>query len=38
MIQDYYAEHPDQGYRIAVINPKLKKLRKHHTARIKAAV
>jgi peptide-methionine (S)-S-oxide reductase len=36
--QDYYARNPGQGYCVAVINPKLKKLREHHAARVKAAV
>jgi peptide-methionine (S)-S-oxide reductase len=34
--QDYYARNPWQGYCQAVINPKLKKLREHHAARLKA--
>jgi peptide-methionine (S)-S-oxide reductase len=34
--QDYYAKNPGQGYCAAVINPKLKKLREHHSARLKA--
>ena len=33
--QDYYAKNPMQGYCVAVINPKLRKLREHHAARIK---
>jgi len=33
--QDYYTRNPDQGYCVAVINPKLRKLREHHAARIK---
>jgi peptide-methionine (S)-S-oxide reductase len=36
--QDYYAKNPGQGYCVAVINPKLKKLREHHLGRIKAGV
>jgi peptide-methionine (S)-S-oxide reductase len=36
--QDYYAKNPEQGYCVAVINPKLKKLREHHLSRIKAGV
>jgi peptide-methionine (S)-S-oxide reductase len=36
--QDYYAKNPGQGYCVAVINPKLKKLREHHLNRIKAGV
>ncbi|HEV3235030.1 MAG TPA: peptide-methionine (S)-S-oxide reductase MsrA [Candidatus Dormibacteraeota bacterium] len=34
--QDYYAHNPNAGYCQVVINPKLKKLREHHAARIKA--
>ncbi len=34
--QDFYANNPGQGYCAAVINPKLKKLREHHSARLKA--
>lgn len=33
--QDYYAHNPNQGYCAVVINPKLKKLRQHHAARLK---
>jgi peptide-methionine (S)-S-oxide reductase len=33
--QDYYGQHPGERYCAAVINPKLKKLREHHSARIK---
>jgi peptide-methionine (S)-S-oxide reductase len=33
--QDYFAQNPTQGYCVAVINPKLKKLREHHAARVK---
>lgn len=36
--QNYFARNPDQGYCVAVINPKLEKLRKQHAARLKAAV
>jgi peptide-methionine (S)-S-oxide reductase len=36
--QDYYARNPGQGYCVAVINPKLTKLREHHAARIRQAV
>jgi peptide-methionine (S)-S-oxide reductase len=36
--QDYYARNPGQGYCVVVINPKLKKLREHHAARIRQAV
>lgn len=36
--QDYYARNPGQGYCVAVINPKLRKLREHHAARIRAGV
>ena len=34
--QDFYAKNPGQGYCAAVINPKLRKLREHHAARLKA--
>jgi peptide-methionine (S)-S-oxide reductase len=34
--QDFYAKNPGQGYCQAVINPKLRKLREHHSARIRA--
>lgn len=33
--QDYYAKNPGQGYCVAVINPKLRKLREHHEARLR---
>ncbi len=33
--QDYFARNPRQAYCVAVINPKLKKLREHHAARLK---
>jgi peptide-methionine (S)-S-oxide reductase len=33
--QDYYARHPDQGYCQVVINPKLRKLREKHAARLR---
>ena len=33
--QDYFAKHPNEGYCVAVINPKLRKLREHHEARLK---
>ena len=33
--QDYFAQHPDQGYCRAVINPKLQKLRAKHADRLK---
>jgi peptide-methionine (S)-S-oxide reductase len=36
--QDYFARNPGQGYCVAVINPKLDKLRKHHQARLKTGV
>jgi peptide-methionine (S)-S-oxide reductase len=36
--QDYFARNPGQGYCVAVINPKLDKLRKHHQSRLKATV
>jgi peptide-methionine (S)-S-oxide reductase len=36
--QDYFARNPGQGYCVAVINPKLKKLREHHAARMKVGV
>jgi peptide-methionine (S)-S-oxide reductase len=35
--QDFYAKNPGQGYCQAVINPKLRKLREHHSARIRAS-
>jgi peptide-methionine (S)-S-oxide reductase len=35
--QDFYAKNPGQGYCQAVINPKLRKLREHHSARITAS-
>lgn len=35
--QDYYAHHPEAGYCQVVINPKLKKLREKHAARLRAA-
>ena len=34
--QDYFARNPNQGYCQIVINPKLKKVREHHTALLKA--
>lgn len=34
--QDYFARNPGQGYCVAVINPKLEKLRQHHAARLRA--
>jgi peptide-methionine (S)-S-oxide reductase len=34
--QDFFARNPDQGYCRAVINPKLKKLREHHAALLRA--
>jgi len=34
--QDYFARNPGQGYCVAVINPKLDKLRQHHAARLRA--
>jgi peptide-methionine (S)-S-oxide reductase len=36
--QDYFAKNPGQGYCVAVINPKLQKLREHHAGRLRAAV
>jgi peptide-methionine (S)-S-oxide reductase len=36
--QDYFVRNPGQGYCVAVINPKLDKLRKHHQSRLKATV
>jgi peptide-methionine (S)-S-oxide reductase len=36
--QDYFARNPGQGYCVAVINPKLDKLRKRHQSRLKATV
>lgn len=35
--QDYFAHNPNQGYCQVVINPKLKKFREHHAARLKVA-
>jgi peptide-methionine (S)-S-oxide reductase len=34
--QDYYARNPHQGYCQVVINPKLRKLREKHAARLRA--
>jgi len=34
--QDYFARNPNQGYCQIVINPKLKKVRDHHAALLKA--
>jgi peptide-methionine (S)-S-oxide reductase len=34
--QDYFARNPDQGYCQVVINPKLRKLREKHAARLRA--
>ena len=34
--QDYFAQNPNQGYCQIVINPKLKKVREHHAALLKA--
>ena len=34
--QNYFAKNPDQGYCQLIINPKLKKLRDHYAARLKA--
>lgn len=36
--QDYYAQHPGQGYCQAVINPKLAKVRKRFESRLRAGV
>ena len=36
--QDYYAQHPDQGYCRAVINPKLAKVRARFASRLRAGV
>ena len=33
--QDYFARNPDQGYCQVVINPKLRKLREKHAARLR---
>ena len=34
--QNYYARNPEKGYCQLVINPKLKKLREHYAARLRA--
>ena len=36
--QNYFARNPGQGYCVAVINPKLEKLRKKHADRLRARV
>ena len=36
--QDYYAQHPEQGYCQAVINPKLRKVRAKFASRLRAGV
>ncbi|MBV8445716.1 MAG: peptide-methionine (S)-S-oxide reductase MsrA [Candidatus Dormibacteraeota bacterium] len=35
--QDYFANHPEQGYCQIVINPKLRKFREHHASRLKVS-